>query len=399
MSINTERASRLMAEAGVDAVVAATLENNFYFGGFWIDGQEMFPLDTESYTVVPATAPDAGIVVCSIGSADLALGGHPTLGGIVTFGTFFRDVLPGYELDSDEEWVKEVTDRHQTGRDAVSALAEAIQQAGAAGGTVAVDERGPNRNLFPALEAALPGTKFVPASGLLRAIRAVKMPDEIDKVIAALRVTEQGLRDAWAAFKVGVTELEIQRTFFRSVVAAGAQPGFCLIRFGKGLALGQVPPGQRQLRYGDFAFFDCGVNLHGYKSDIGRLVYFGEPDPSIEPLMAASKAGQQAAIDAMKPGAVAKDIFNLAVQTVIDAGIPSYKRQHVGHGIGVEYYDLPVLTPSSETVLEADMVFEVETPYYRLGVGGAFIEDTVVIGPDGARIVTELPREPIILPA
>ena len=71
----------------------------------------------------------------------------------------------------------------------------------------------------------------------------------------------------------------------------------------------------------------------------------------------------------MKPGVIAKDIFAAAVARVQAEGIPTYRRQHVGHGIGVEYYDLPVLTPNADTPLEAGMTFEVETPYYRLGVG------------------------------
>lgn len=397
MSVNVERAARLMNDAGVDVVVSATLENNVYFGGFWIDGQELFPLDAESYTVVPASAPDAGIVVCSIGSADLALGGHPTLGGVVTFGTFFRDIIDGIPLDSDEEFVREVTERHQVGRSSVDALVEALTNVGAEAGTIAVDERGPRRDLHAALQAALPEATIVPASQLLRHIRAVKTPDEIEKLVATLRITEDGLRAAFDAFAVGITEREIQQVFLETIVKAGAKPGFALVRFGTGLALGQIPAGERQLEASDFAFFDVGITLDGYRSDIGRLVSFGEPSDIVRELFDASKAGQQAAIDMMRPGVVAKDVFNTAVQAVIDSGIPSYQRQHVGHGIGVEYYDLPVLTPDSETVLEAGMVFEVETPYYRLGVGGAFIEDTVVITETGADILTTLPRDIIVL--
>lgn len=397
MSVNVERASRLMGADGIDAVISSTLENNVYFGGFWIDGQELFPLDAESYTVVPAAAPDRGIVVCSVGSADLTLGGYPTLGGVITFGTFFRDIVEGVALDADEKIVRDITARHQTGRSSVDALVEALVTLGVDRGTVAVDERGPHRTLISALEEALPNATFVTASHLLRNIRAVKMPDEIEKITAALRVTEKGLRAAFDAFSVGVTEREIQQVFNTTVVAEGAKPGFTLVRFGKGLALGQIPAGDRKLEKGDFAFFDVGVNLGGYKSDIGRLVSFGEPSDVIRSLFESSKAGQQAAIDMMRPGVVAKDVFNTAVQAVIDAGIPTYRRQHVGHGIGVEYYDLPVLTPDSETVLEAGMVFEVETPYYRLGVGGAFIEDTVVVTETGAEVITTLSRDLIVL--
>ena len=144
------------------------------------------------------------------------------------------------------------------------------------------------------------------------------------------------------------------------------------MRFGKGLALGQIPAGDAQLTPGDFAFFDVGVNLDGYKSDIGRLVSFGEPSETTQQLYAASKAGQQTAIDMMKPGVLAKDIFNAAVARVQEEGIPTYRRQHVGHGIGVEYYNLPVLMPLEETPLEANMTFEVETPYYQARRRGRF---------------------------
>jgi Xaa-Pro aminopeptidase len=397
MSVNVQRAKKLMNDEGYDAVISSTLENNFYFGGFWIDGQELFPLDSESYTVATADAADSGVVVCSIGSADLTLGGYPTLSGVVTFGTFFRDIVEGIPLDADETLVRDITEAHQTGRSAVDALVEALKKLGADKGTIAVDERGPNRDLLAQLTAALPTARFVPGSGLLRNIRAVKMPDEIEAITAALRVTENGLRAAFAAFEKGVTEREIQQVFNRSIVAEGARPGFTLVRFGKGLALGQIPAGDIPLREGDFAFFDVGVNLNGYKSDIGRLVSFGEPSTEIRSLFDASKAGQQAAIDMMRPGVVAKDVFEKAVSTVIAAGIPTYKRQHVGHGIGVEYYDLPVLTPTSDTVLEADMIFEVETPYYRMGVGGAFIEDTVHVTENGAKILTTLSRDLMVL--
>lgn len=398
MFINVERARSLMDSKGVDLLISATVENNRYFGGFWIDGQELFPHDAESYTVVSRTDPAAGIVVCSIGSADLTLGGYPTLGGVVTFGTFFRDMLPGIPLDSDEETVRDITDRHVSGRGSVDALIEAITSFGIDSPTIAVDERGPNRDLLPTLRQKLPSATIEPASSLLREIRAVKTPAEIDKILATLHVTEEGLRTAFDAFKVGVTERELQQAFNHTAIDLGAKPGFALVRFGRGLALGQIPAGDRALTPNDFAFFDVGVNLDGYKSDIGRLVFFGDPDPGIVELFAASKAGQQAAIDAMRPGVVASDVFDIAVQAVRDAGIPSYERQHVGHGVGIEYYDLPVLAPQSQTVLEEGMTFEVETPYYRMGVGGAFIEDTVVIREDGAEIVTTLSRDTIVLP-
>ena len=393
MLINSARATALMNAEGVDGIVASTLENTFYLSGVYSEMQEIFPRDSEHYVVATAAKPEAGTVVCSIGGADLVDVGYPTVTEAVTFGTFFRDIIDGIPLDRDEERVKAITMAHQTGRSSVSALVEAITKLGLAESVVAVDERGPNRDLLDQLSQQLPKAKIIAGSGLFRRIRAVKTDEEVQRVIAALRATEAGLRAAYSAFKVGVTEREIQHVFECEAAAHGARTGFFLCRFGKGLALGQVPPGETKLTAGDFAFFDVGVNLAGYKSDIGRLVSFGEPSDTLQSLFDASKAGQQTAIDMMLPGAVARDIFNAAVEAVRQVGIPTYERQHVGHGIGVEYYDLPVLTPNEETPLEANMTFEVETPYYRLGVGGAFIEDTVLVTDSGPQILTTLSRD------
>jgi Xaa-Pro aminopeptidase len=393
MLLNAARATALMAEDGVDAIVSATLENNLCLCGVYLDAQYLFPRDSEFYVVATADAPEAGIIVSSIGEADLTLIANPTVKDVVTFGTFFRDILDGIPLDEDEEEVHRITAAHEVGRPSIEALVEACIRLGLTEGTIAVDERGPNRELLAQLAERLPRAKIVPGYALFRRIRAVKTADEVDRVKAALRVTETGLRAAFDALHTGVTEREVKHAFECAVVAEGARPGFALVRFGRGLALGQIPAGDVAISPGDFAFFDVGVNLDGYKSDIGRLVSFGEPNETTKHLFAASRAGQQAAIDMMRPGVIAKDIFAAAVARVRDEGIPTYKRQHVGHGIGLEYYDLPVLTPSADTPLEANMTFEVETPYYRLGVGGAFIEDTVLVTESGSEILTTLSRD------
>jgi Xaa-Pro aminopeptidase len=397
MLMNSERAQRLMAEDGVDAIISATLENNFYLSGIYLDAQYLFPRDSEFYAIAPATKPEAATIVCSIGEADLTLVANDTISDVVTFGTFFRDVMDGIELNADEEQIRRITVAHEVGRPAVAAIVEGLTRAGLSEGTIAVDERGPNRDLLAQLADQLPKARIVAGYSLFRRIRAVKTPDEVARVTAALRVTETALRAAIDAFSDGITERELKGVFERTVVGEGARPGFTLLKFGRALALGQIPPADTQLHPGDFVFFDVGVNLDGYKSDIGRLVCFGEPKEDLVKLFNASRAGQQTAIDMMRPGVVAKDVFAAAVARVQSEGIPTYRRQHVGHGIGVEYYDLPVLTPSADTSLEAGMTFEVETPYYRLGVGGAFIEDTVLITETGSQILTTLSRDLMVV--
>ena len=77
-----------------------------------------------------------------------------------------------------------------------------------------------------------------------------------------------------------------------------------------------------------------------------------------------------AAIKAARPGVRACELFRIAVETTRKAGIPDYRRHHVGHCLGLEVYDDPSVTPDNQTVLEENMVLNIETPYYELGWGG-----------------------------
>jgi Xaa-Pro dipeptidase len=336
-------------------------------------------------------------VVCSIGAADLALCAYDSISAVHTFGTFYRDYAIGTALTLGEQRVLEITNAHSSGSSVLDALVNALESLGLSSGRIAVEETGPNRNLIAQLAERLPRASFVPGRNLLLRIRMVKTAAERDRMIASLRATEAAMRAAIGAATEGVTERELQIVFEKTILGHGAHPSFTLLRFGRGLALGQIPAGAVPLRRGDTIFFDVGCSVDGYKSDIGRLVSYGEPSERQQALYAATRAGQQTAIDMMRPGAIPQEIFAAAVETVRTSGIPTYQRQHTGHAIGIETYDIPVIQPGSVIPLEAGMIFEVETPYYQLGVGGSFIEDTVLITNEGAEILTELTRDLLVI--
>ena len=83
--------------------------------------------------------------------------------------------------------------------------------------------------------------------------------------------------------------------------------------------------------------------------------------------------------------------------------MPDYRSHHVGHGIGIEIYDPPLIQPAtasselsgpggSDQPIEQGMVLNVETPYYVLGKHGMIVEDTFLVTDDGVRYLTDLPR-------
>jgi Xaa-Pro aminopeptidase len=78
--------------------------------------------------------------------------------------------------------------------------------------------------------------------------------------------------------------------------------------------------------------------------------------------------------------------------TLLGAGIPDYRRHHIGHAIGLEMYEAPLLVEGSDARLEAGMVVNVETPYYESGYGGFQIEDTVLVTEAGGELLTKADR-------
>lgn len=397
MLMNLPRVKRIMGENALDGLVATTVENLFYLSGMWEMSVEMFPHDAQAFVVNTIDTLEKPILITSVGDVDMTLTCDPKPGEVITFGSFNRYMPEGYTLDPEERYVQTNTEAPKAS--AFDALCAALESAGLTTKTIGLDERGLNASYLPQLEKKYPSMKIVAAAQIFRAMRMSKTDEELRRMLGALRATEAAMLTTVGQVHEGVTERELFHIFEKAIVDNDARPGFTLIRFGKGMALGQVPSGDTKLVKGDYVWFDVGCTFEGYRSDIGRIWPYGEPTQKVVDYFNASKAGQTTAIDMMKPGVRAKDVFEAAVNKVREMGIPHYQRHHVGHGIGIEYYDAPVIAPSYETPLEEGMVFEVETPYYEYGFGGSFIEDTVVIRPGGAEILTKISRNLEIIPA
>jgi Xaa-Pro dipeptidase len=144
-----------------------------------------------------------------------------------------------------------------------------------------------------------------------------------------------------------------------------------------------VQPSEQKLRRGDVIRFDVGGRYAHYRADIARMAVFGKPEARADKYYRALVAGVEAGKAIMRPGVKASQIFDLVVETVRTEGIPHYRRSHVGHGIGLDGYDAPDLTPSNADVLEEGMVVCIEAPYYEIGWCGLQIEDMVAITADG----------------
>jgi Xaa-Pro dipeptidase len=399
MLINERRAAAVLDEAGLDGLVGTRMENVFYLSGVYNISQSMFPFDQQCYAVISREQLTAPMVIISTGDWDQSTVAFEGLRGTIHFGTFYRELAPESELNAVERHLKAQTIDRAPRKDALEALVAALEEMGLADKRVGIDEKAFNPAFRPELERRLPQLKIVPAADLLRKIRMVKTEEEIRRLRRAANVTEGAIQAAVAIARAGVTEREMMREFQRYVIDQGGQPTFTLLRFGRNATLGQVPAGDTPLHEGEPIWFDVGCLVEGYWADLARIFVLGEPSDKLRRYYDAALAGEDHAIAFTCPGVTAGQIFDETVKVVQQAGISHYRRHHVGHGIGVEVYDPPLLAAGQPAIIEAGMVINIETPYYELAFGAVHVEDPFVVHESGNELLTTLSRELGVIPS
>jgi Xaa-Pro aminopeptidase len=102
---------------------------------------------------------------------------------------------------------------------------------------------------------------------------------------------------------------------------------------------------------------------------------------------------QQRALTALRPGVVAGDLDAEARAVIAEAGFGPFFNHSLGHGIGLQVHEAPMLKPGSTAVLQAGMVVTLEPGIYLPGWGGVRIEDDVLVTPEGCEVLTGVARD------
>jgi Xaa-Pro dipeptidase len=393
MLVNLDRLARRMDEAGLDAFVATTFENIYYLTGVASQPAQTHPYGGRCLAVVLRDRLATPYFLTSRCDVDQFLDSPADLAGVTGYGTFFRELADDAVLTGDEQRLYDVAVTGPAPGTALDALLDVLRRNGLTAGTIGMDEKGAPFGFLGALGEALPGARVLPAADHLRWVRKVKTPAELDRIAASAAAAETGIRAAVAAARPGATERELVREFELAVVGLGARPKFTLIKFGRAAVAGQRRPTDVPLRRGDAIWFDVGCVRDGYWSDLARVFTLGEPAPKLARYYAAVLAGEQRGLTETKPGTTGGELFDLTVDGVRQAGLPHYRRQHVGHGIGVEIYDPVLVTPGNDDVIEEGTVVNIETPYYEFGFGAVHVEDPFVVEAGGNRLLTTLDRD------
>ena len=247
------------------------------------------------------------------------------------------------------------------------------------------------------VESVLPDARRQFSASTVGHLRMRKDDDEYALLKRNAAIADDAMKAGWAAMKPGMTEQEVAEVIRETFKAQTAEPLFWIVGTAGNGAFPHHHTGATRLSEGDVVVMDLGGGLEGYSSDITRVAVLGTPPEGFEEIHAIVERAVQAAMEAARPGALARDVDAAARGVIAEAGYGEHFLHRTGHGLGIEVHEPPYLTSVSETLLEPGMVFSIEPGIYLQGRFGVRLEDIVILRDDGPEILSELPRDPALL--
>jgi len=270
----------------------------------------------------------------------------------------------------------------------------------------------------------LPGRELVDISGLNREVRSVKSPFELEQ----LRQSGSALCGVFAQvpqfLAAGMREVDLAAEFEYRLRKAGSE-GYVRMRaynqelfmglavsaggasygFFDGAVTGQglsnaAPHGASRLpvRENEPIMVDYTGVFNGYITDMTRIFVIGQLDPELQRAFDVSLEIQAYLQGALKPGAVCEELFQAALEIASQAGLgqnfmgmPGEQARFVGHGVGLELDEFPVIAQGFKVPLQVGHVIAIEPKFVIPGKGVIGIENTFAVSPEGGEKITDMP--------
>lgn len=250
------------------------------------------------------------------------------------------------------------------------------------------------QNLASALKV-----KLIPGGGLVEQLRAVKDPPEIDLLRRGAALLDEAFAYILTFIRPGLTEQQVSLEMEYYLRRKGAEgiPFPYIVASGLRGALPHGVATSKVLRTGEMVTIDFGAVWEGYATDMTRTIVLGRPDQRQRELYQMVREAQQRAREGLKAGLRCCEADALARNPIKEAGLGEHFGHGLGHGVGLEVHELPVLSWRSEELLQPGMVVTVEPGVYIPGWGGVRIEDMVLLAEDGAEQLTDSRRELIVV--
>lgn len=248
---------------------------------------------------------------------------------------------------------------------------------------------------FDDLVEGVPKSNFTANRGMVESLRERKDRDELAAIQRAIGFAESAFLEVRSKLAADMTEKRVADDLEYAMRRAGASSGAfkTIVGVGPRAALPHGIPSSRKLRENPFVLIDWGAREGLYCSDLTRVLVTGTLPSKIERIYHVVLAAQQAAIRAIRPGALMSEIDAVARSTIAQAGFGKRFTHGLGHGFGLQVHESIRLAKGQDRPLASGMVVTIEPGVYIPGYGGVRIEDDCLVTASGCRVLTTLPRE------
>ncbi|MFA7373808.1 MAG: Xaa-Pro peptidase family protein [Methanothrix soehngenii] len=273
---------------------------------------------------------------------------------------------------------------------------------------------------------ALEDASFVDVAERIKHIRSVKSEFEIKLAKEAAQMLVEGFSTVPDHIKEGMTEVELMCRMESEMRLMGHQGSLRFRRFNSIVPIGHIMsgssaaipsflasptggrgtsvvfphgPGYRKIKRNEPVFVDTVGICNGYIADATRIFSLGKIEPGLVEAYEASCQIEEAIAREMMPGRTARELFELSESEGARLGYGDFlggpvgsKCGFVGHGVGLELDEYPVLAPLDHEIQEG-MTIAVEPKIIYPGKGVLGVEDTFLTTSSGALRLTEMPLE------
>jgi Xaa-Pro aminopeptidase len=281
----------------------------------------------------------------------------------------------------------------------------------------------PVRDYFR-FQSLFPGSKFVDGSQIIRDIRKVKSPFEINLMKKAGDIGKKVYHEARKILKQGMSEIEFSG-HLEAVAKANGHEGLLRVRSLNyeayswhvlsgptggivsqsdspmgGLGLSPAFPvgaSRRRMKAHEPILVDFGICYHGYQADQTRMFSIGHLERKFVEAYRACREIHDSVLSETRPGSDCEKIFMNTLKLAEKLGYkdsylgpPGLQTRFIAHGIGLELNEFPFLAQGQSYPLEEGMTFAVEPKVVFPGEGSVGLENTVLVTSDGYEILTSL---------
>ena len=414
---NRERAEKVLKEESLAGLIVAEPLNVFHLTGYWPQlGKMGFAAPSMALLSADAKKPVALVMPQFLyyyvyadanisGEVEPWLYTHRAVSGTAIQGDYdepaagalhvYRDKgdVPMGELELRRRAaVEAAAERRGVSAEREFAMVKAARALDMTGGRIGVDHMA----IMAMLESSPLSAAAVPADNILRKIRLVKSPREIELMRLAAQANAEAALAAAGTVREGATTQELRAAFFSKAAARGNAGVFMAID----RMITEVA--DFEFREGAAFFVDCVSSGWHYHGDFARTIFLGEPAAAMRDATRAMYIGWEAIRERLRPGLRYSEIPPIGQNAVRAAGL-DFDIPFSPHSVGLTHTDEPgqdgrPYWVKDDLTLEPGMILSVDCPVLNTGIGGsAHMEDLSLITADGAEPIHTITDAVIIV--